>query len=293
MKYIIRDDVSDYDNKYITYSIRMISSNKYYVGYTNCIISRIFNKFYGHIGSLKNSENIDYIHKIMRENPISDFELLIEEIHNSKDEAKLHESFLVDKYDSFNNGFNMTNNGHGGTGGRIRVTNRKTKQEEFIKPSELDDYIRNGYRKGSDRVVVSPPEGGMYNYKFKRIKSDDLRSYLDKGFTIGSKCLSTTKGNIFMYKGDDVISVKPNQVGYYLSLGYIKGFSPNSGGVHYYSELTGEIRLFKDLTQIPSEFKRGKCLYAGKYKMTDGVNIINVNKGEEYIYIHNGYKFTK
>lgn len=288
---LTKSDLSEFDNKYVSYSIRMTSTNQYYVGYTDEIVNRIFNNFYGHLGSLS-TDNMDYIHVVMRKNPINDFELTIEGIHRSEEDALADERRLVIKYNSFDNGFNMTNNGFGGTGGRIRVYNPRTKDERFVKPGEVNNFIESGYKKGSNRVVVSPPEGSDYNFKFKRVKRHELRSYLDKGFTLGSSVLSTTKGNIFVYKGDEVLSIPKDKLLEYESKGYTSGFIPNKNKVHYYNKLTGEIRTFSQFDEIPEGFLKGKCKYGNLYKMTNGINTVRVKLEDIPDLLNNNYIFT-
>lgn len=285
-----RSDLERYNGIYLTYSIHMVSTDMYYVGYTDEVINRVFNSFYGHLGSL-DTDNMDYIHVVMRSNPISDFEFIIEELHKSEEFALSSERRLVIEHDSFNNGFNMTNNGFGGTGGRIRVFNSKTKDEKFIKPNELEYFSSLGYKKGSNRIVVSPPEGSEYEFKFKRVKREDLRKYLDKGFTIGSSSLSTTKGNVFVYRDNEQLSIPRDELNRYKELGYVEGFMPNQGKSHYFNQLTGEIRTFSETDKIPSEFIKGKCKYGGLYKMSNGINTKKVKFEETSNLLEKGYKF--
>lgn len=294
MDRIVREDLEKYLNFYVAYSIRFIRTNQYYVGYTENIISRVYNSFHGHIGSLNNPENIDYIHLVMRKYGLNEFEFCIESLHNTKDEALSEESKLVIKYDSFNNGFNMTNNGFGGTGGRIRVFQPDTQEEMFIKPSELDKYKSMGYKKGSNRVLVSYPN----DYKephglFKRVKLSELRYYLDQGFTIGSLgTLSTTKGNIFVYNELGVRSIKADELNYYLELGYKKGFPHNSGRIKYYNKYTGEETTFRANDLIPDGYMKGRTKSRGLYKMTNGINTVRIPENDINEYLNNGYLFT-
>ena len=116
--------------------------------------------------------------------------------------------------------------------------------------------------------------------------------YLDKGFTIGSSSLSTTKGNVFVYReGENPISIPVSELDSYLSSGYIKGFNPNKGSKKYFNPNTGEVKFFKLNDEIPKDFIIGTCLYGGYYKMTNGSDNIKVRNEDKEKFIKLGYKF--
>lgn len=92
------------------YKISTPCSNKVYIGKTEQTIE---DRFLGHIRATNNGSSY-HIHNAMRKYGIENFK--IEQIEEcSVDILSERESYWIDYYDSFNNGYNMTKGGDGNT----------------------------------------------------------------------------------------------------------------------------------------------------------------------------------
>lgn len=289
------DDILNvYDQIPIVYLIRRNSTNQYYVGSTLGLISRLYNGFYGHIGSLGIAESPDYIHEVMTKFGIDEFSFIIEEEFSTLDEARDSESYYIKKYDSFRNGYNKTINGLGGSAGCVKMS--KGTSRVAVKPTEVEKYLDLGYVIGTSRVVMVDPSG-----EFFRVKLEDVPKYESMGYTKGgAKSLSTTRGTISMYDPitKESKKVMPSEVDEYTRLGWVTGFICNKGRKHLYHPDTGDSRsesdpdLIKELKN--SGYLSGKIIRKGLVLMND------TKKSEFYCtitesrnYMKLGYKFGR
>ena len=217
----------DYGNKIVNYRLYDTINNKSYVGTAKNLYQRIYNRRAGHLGSLFLDKRHDFIHLMILSVGIDNFELYIEaDNFSTVEEALTNEEKLIQKYDSFYNGYNMTPDGKGGNLGGIFVTNGDVNIR--IKPNELPLYISKGFRKGCNRVVVTDPTSGKF-YRKPKEEADKLINNL--GWTLGSKSLSTTKGRISITNPStgETKKIFDYEKTTYLNSGWKIGFGPNKG----------------------------------------------------------------
>lgn len=217
----------DYENKIVNYRLYDTINNKSYVGTAVNLYQRIYNKRTGHLGSLFSDKRHDFIHLMILSVGIDNFELYIEaDYFKTVEEALINEKELIQKYNSFNDGYNMTPDGKGGNLGGIYVTDGKINIR--IKPSELPLYVTKGFKKGYNRVVVTDPTTGKF-YRKPKEEADKLINNL--GWTLGSKLLSTTKGRISVTNPStgETKKILSSEKSTYLNNGWKTGFGPNKG----------------------------------------------------------------
>jgi hypothetical protein len=95
---------------YEVYILKFKTSQKIYVGYTSIGVMNRFRKHCTNAYSGLESK----LYRAIRKYGEKDIAIKIASSHNLKDEAKRKEIELIEKYDSFKSGYNMT---HGGDGG--------------------------------------------------------------------------------------------------------------------------------------------------------------------------------
>lgn len=216
--------IASYNHKIVNYRLFDKINNKSYIGSAVDLYVRIFGSKFGHVGSLFRNVRHDYIHLKILEVGLENFELIIErDDFKTIEEAEENEKLLIEKYDSFLNGYNLTKNGKGGYVGTVQLISPDKKSTIRVKPNEVDEYLSKGYIKGSNRRVVTDPSTG----KFFRVNVEEAEELVNKkGWIYGSKLLSTTNGFIAITNE----SLKKNkkipktELENYLSLGWKKGF---------------------------------------------------------------------
>lgn len=216
--------IASYNHKIVNYRLFDKINNKSYIGSAVDLYVRVFGSKFGHVGSLFRDVRHDYIHLKILEVGLENFELTIErDDFKTIEEAEENEKLLIEKYDSFLNGYNLTKNGKGGYVGTVQLTSPDKKSTIRVKPNEVDEYLSKGYIKGSNRRVVTDPSTG----KFFRVNAEEAEELVNKkGWIYGSKLLSTTNGFIAITNE----SLKKNkkipktELENYLSLGWKKGF---------------------------------------------------------------------
>lgn len=217
--------ISTYRNKIVNYRLYDMINGKSYVGTSVDLYQRIYNIRNGHLGSLFKDKRHDFIHQMILSVGINNFELYIESCNfETEEEALINEQLLINKYDSFNNGYNLTPDGKGGNQGGIFVTDGKVNLR--IKPQEFPEYLSKGFRRGSNRVVVTDPSTGKF-YRKPKEEADKLVKEL--GWTIGSNLLSTTKGLISISNKEtgETRKISKEEQAQYLDNGWELGFAPN------------------------------------------------------------------
>lgn len=216
--------IASYNHKIVNYRLFDKINNKSYIGSAVDLYVRIFGSKFGHVGSLFRNVRHDYIHLKILEVGLENFELIIErDDFKTIEEAEENEKLLIEKYDSFLNGYNLTKNGKGGYVGTVQLISPDKKSTIRVKPNEVDEYLLKGYIKGSNRRVVTDPSTG----KFFRVNVEEAEELVNKkGWIYGSKLLSTTNGFIAItnesFKKNK--KIPKTELENYLSLGWKKGF---------------------------------------------------------------------
>lgn len=234
--------VLSYNKKIVNYRIYDKINKMSYIGTASNLWQRLYNGRFGHVGSIFRKVRHDFIHLKIIEIGLENFEFFIErDDFSTIQEAETNEALLISKYDSFLNGYNLTINGKGGYVGTIQLTNPIDKTTIRVKPNAVDDYLAKGWKKGSNRKVVTDPKTG----KFYRISSEEADSLVNnKGWTYGSKLLSTTKGSrsITNMSTGETKKVLPSEVNQYLSEGWELGFGPNKGKKYVTNIKTNQVK---------------------------------------------------
>lgn len=216
-----------YRNKIVNYRLHDIINDKSYIGTAVNLYQRIYNTRNGHLGSLFLDKKHDFIHLMILSVGIENFDLYIEaDYFKTEEDALINEELLINKYNSFNNGYNLTPDGKGGNQGGIFVTDGKINIR--IKPKDFPEYLAKGFKRGSNRVVVTDPNTGKF-YRKPKEEADKLINEL--GWTIGSKTLSTTKGCISVVNKitKETKKIPIDEKSIYLEDGWELGFRPNKG----------------------------------------------------------------
>lgn len=117
--------------KYIIYKYTNIINNKIYIGQTNNEQRRKREHFSCSIKKKKHK-----FHKAIDKYGIDNFKYEVMCYCKNRHEADLMEIFFINKYDSFNNGYNMTIGGMGYNGTKHPSYGRKHTLEERIKISQ-------------------------------------------------------------------------------------------------------------------------------------------------------------
>ena len=212
-------------NKIVNYRLYDTVNDKSYIGTAVDLYQRIYNKRTGHLGSLDKDKRHDFIHLMIISVGIENFELYIEaDNFITEEEAFINEEALIKKYNSFNNGYNLTPDGKGGNQGGIFVTDGVSNIR--IKPQDLPEYLAKGFRKGYNRVVVTDPATRKF---YRKPKEEADKLVKDLGWTLGSKTLSTTKGRISITNPmtNETKKILVSEKSSYLSSGWVLGFGPN------------------------------------------------------------------
>lgn len=162
----------------VLYGIKQISTDRYYIGITKGICNRMYSTKFGHIK--RYLDRVDkLLYNVLNSAGLSDFELIIFILSDTILDVSDLESEYILKYDSYNNGFNLTPNGkaHGVAShttpagikdGYISITRNGI--NTWIHKDYLDEYVDNGWIKGrtgspnKDLVVVSNPSINKYKY---------------------------------------------------------------------------------------------------------------------------------
>lgn len=221
--------VSSYKNKILNYRLYDKINNMSYIGTAVNLRQRLYNSRFGHVGSIFKNVRHDFIHLKIIEVGLENFEIFIErDDFKTIQEAEKNEAILIKKYNSFLNGYNLTINGKGGYVGTIQMTDPSNKITTRVKPNEVEDYLSKGWKKGSNRKVVTDPKTGKF-YRLPAEEADELVS--KKGWSYGSNFLSTTKGtrSITNEITGESKKVSIEEVDQYLLNGWKLGFGPNKG----------------------------------------------------------------
>lgn len=221
--------VSSHKKKILNYRLYDKINDKSYIGTASDLWSRLYNNKFGHVGSIFKNVRHDFIHLKIIEIGLENFEIFIErEDFKTIQEAEENEAILIRKYNSFLNGYNLTINGKGGYVGTIQLIDPLNKTTIRVKPNEVEDYLSKGWKKGSNRKVVTDPKTGKF-YRLPAEEADELVN--KKGWSYGSKTLSTTKGtkSITNKITGETKKVLPNDINQYLLNGWELGFGPNKG----------------------------------------------------------------
>lgn len=221
--------------RFLVYRIYDETNGKSYIGSTPSMYHRLFNNE-GHV-TLMNSGNEFELYVDMRSR-INDFNLQIIEFNSSAMEMREHETYYVHKYDSFNNGYNRTPNGHaknqagkflGFMQGRKWMTNGV--EELAVKTSEINLYENSGYYLGRlKRKRKNVPKLGRLIHKDDLelyIPESELQEKLNNGWKLGHKegFISGQKGKIRINNGIEEFTIRPEDLGKYP--GYVHGGLPN------------------------------------------------------------------
>lgn len=234
--------VSSYKGKILNYRLYDKINNMSYIGTAVDLWHRLYNSKFGHVGSIFKNVRHDFIHLKIIEIGLENFEIFIEkDDFKTVQEAEKNEVILIKKYDSFLNGYNLTINGKGGYVGTIQLTNPLDKTTIRVKPNEVDDYLSKGWKRGSNRKVVTDPKTGKF-YRLPEEEADELVN--GKGWSYGSNILSTTKGtkSITNKTTGDTKKVPSGEVDQYLSNGWELGFGPNKGKKFITNIKTGQAK---------------------------------------------------
>jgi hypothetical protein len=193
--------------EYKIYKIENIMNNKVYIGYTSLSINKRLHKHYTNSLYGKKSKLYDSI----RKNGISNFKISEMFSTTSKEEVLDMEIKLIEKYDSFRNGYNMT---LGGDGGDCTL---------YMD----DDQIKNYKKK------LSACNSGFNNNRFSGYTDDEIidfgvECYLDNKNWIQSHWIKNycCKYNIpknyskFRFNGEGWVGLKKRILDKLISMGY-------------------------------------------------------------------------
>lgn len=145
---------------YVTYRIHRIGTEENYSGHSMNLYNRLYNKLFGHATYMnRNEDDMDYVHICMNRIGYHNFELIIEGIFDTLEEAKSMEDYIAKRYKCYELGYNRTQTGNGGSpiGSRV-ILNTITNDCKYIHPNEditgyLDsDWINSNKSKG--RIVM-------------------------------------------------------------------------------------------------------------------------------------------
>lgn len=247
-KNIRSNKLFDYNFKFIVYRFFNKDNNKSYVGSTNCIVNRLYNYKYGHITSIltNTDESNKPLYVDMKTN-INSFIFIIEEIFLDRDSMFKRESELVMKFDSYNNGYNLTKDGYfkGGCYPRGFTIGKKVVNKDgksyIIKPELINLYLSNGYNLGrADKRKRM--NNGIHNIN---VLLSDIEKYKLLGYKLGS-----LPRKYLVSLGEEEIWIEKSDLNDYLSRGYKKGHNDK-----FISRSKGYITINNGIneTKIPSD----------------------------------------
>ena len=221
--------------RFLVYRIYDVTNNKSYIGSTPSMYHRLFSNE-GHI-TLMNSGNEFDLYKDMRSR-LYDFNLQVIEFNSSAIEMRERETHYVKEYDSFNNGYNRTPDGHArNTEGKFLgfmhdkrwMTNGI--EELAVKLDEINFYENLGYFLGRlKRTSCKKPKLGKLIHKDGLeiyVPESSLQNRLNNGWKLGHKdgFISKQKGKIRINNGIEEFTIRPDDLDKYP--GYVQGGLPN------------------------------------------------------------------
>lgn len=81
---------------YVSYRIHRIGTEENYSGHSENLYNRLYNKLFGHATYMNRTEdNMDYVHICMNKIGYNNFELIIEGIFDTLEEAKAMEDYIA------------------------------------------------------------------------------------------------------------------------------------------------------------------------------------------------------
>lgn len=263
--------------------------SKSYIGTTRNLYNRLYNKFHGHVTSI-DREHCDYIHKMMKLIGYSEFRFQILEKSNELDYILKMEPFYIEKYNSYNNGYNRNNTGKLGPGiGSVSLYNETDDIYVRVKPSEVKLYLDNGYiRKSPNKETkqLISPNGDFVQVPKSKIEDLLYEGYKMIGFSYGTKW-------IYSYEDEDYFMVSKDTAYNLVNKGLAKLESPSKGLINIYNDSGVNIRVPKDQLDeyLLNGYKRGNLLSKGKISIInkDTNECIRINKEDLYKYTDKGW----
>lgn len=189
-------------------------TNKSYIG--SASESFMYRLFYGkgaHYKALVEGNFIKYVHSCILSEGLEKFRFEI--LSDNVDD----EEYYIEKFDSFNNGYNRTRDGKSSHTNYVPVSNGI--EMKLIHPNDVDSFLilNKGYFIGFDLTWIT---NGVES---KRVKSSELDYYLSIGYKLGVHF--STKGKVRVTNGSSNTSIDESQLQDYLSSGYWIGITLN------------------------------------------------------------------
>ena len=277
--------------EFVVYRIYRVETGESYIGTAVDTYNRLYNKFHGHVTS-KDRSHCDYVHKVMKNLGYDKFNFQILEIFSNEDDMMNKEGFYVEKYDSYNHGYNRNSTGKIGPGiGSVNVYNPNTGIYSRVKPSEVNEYLNDGWirkspNKGTKQMIS--PDG-----VFCQVPEDKSHDLLLEGY----KYISFTKDTrwIFNYESNDYELVSEELANDLVSKGMARRESPAKGLIAMYNEsLDLNIRVPEDQVEsyLSNGFKFGNLRTKGLVSLIrdDSNECIRVKESEIPKYEKLGWK---
>lgn len=228
---------------YLIYRIRNSINNKSYIGDTKCnLYNRLFVIYGGHFGHYEDEDCNVHLYNSMRKYGLENFYISI--LYKGEYLSDLEESF-INKYDSYNNGYNNNKSGKsikdGGSPIIDKIKMNKDGEFRYIKLSEVESYLNNGWKYGTGKIKIHKDNINIL------INKSELNNYLSDGWSIGQG-FSSSGGNIWMNNDTQEIMIDPVMKNEYIKQGYRLGRlqSPTLGLIRIHNSSTGEVKCLSE-----------------------------------------------
>lgn len=259
---------------YVSYRIHRIGTEENYSGHSENLYNRLYNKLFGHATYMNRTEdNMDYVHICMNKIGYNNFELIIEGIFDTLEEAKAMEDYIARKYKCFEIGYNKTQSGNGGApvGSKV-IYNPDTGECRYLHPNEdINKYINLGWlntNKLNGRITMEDD-----NFNIVIIDKDLESNYSKLGYHRLSWTGSSWIKNIKTNKYSHIRS--KDELNELLSTGLYIMEAPTKDRINVYDKLSCKFR------KIPRiEYECDSMRYEMRSPYEGSVIMINVNTGD-------------
>lgn len=214
---------------YLIYKITNVINNKSYIGDTKLNLRwRLFDHWVGsHFSRYEDKSCNTHLYNSMRKYGLKNFNISI-----ISTDLNLTESYFIDKFNSFYDGYNESMSGlpfHKGSAVEGKIFIRKDSESKLIKSNELSYWESLGWRLGNlteDRIWINKDSKSLM------ITKDELEDYLISGWNIG-RGYATNLNMIWVNKNLEAKMIPESELDYHLSIGYSigKGYSEKLGTV--------------------------------------------------------------
>ena len=182
----------------ILYRIYNDTNNESYIGITKNLYSRIYSTKFGHLTRFMETAILgsdSKLYSAMRSSDIRNFYIEVIIFAIRIEDISMLEEYFINKFDSFNKGYNETPNGKAsglkniaGIKGEWRFMHKYNGEDTLVPLNLVHEYEDNGYKLGRSKENYS--KGTMYvnnGVKNKRIKISEIEYFLiaNPGWSIG------------------------------------------------------------------------------------------------------------